>query len=66
MKKIIRHKWEAKSTIAGATTIWKCIHCGCIRYWDFDYNHVMYSYGTKIAYRAPDCIIPLTGVPYNK
>jgi hypothetical protein len=26
----------------------------------------MYQWGTHLTYKAPDCIIELTGVPYNR
>ncbi len=67
MKKIIKHKWKLFPYGNNKyQVIHQCEHCGCKKYWDFDYNCIMYKYGTKVAYRAPSCIIPLTGVPYNK
>lgn len=61
MKKI-RHKW--KQLYCERARTHKCEKCGCVKYWDFDYNCVMYKWGTNITYRAPSCII-MNGVPYN-
>jgi hypothetical protein len=63
MKKIIKHKW--KKYINGYTIGNQCEKCGCLRYWDFDYNQQMYRWGTHLTYRAPSCII-MNGKPYNK
>lgn len=62
MKKLIRHKWNQTDSAHPFTKT--CSVCGCVKYWDFDYNCIMYQWGTHVTYRAPTCII-MNGVPYN-
>jgi hypothetical protein len=63
MKKLLRHNW-------GHGRSWPyrhvCIKCGCVKYFDFDYQRIMYQWGTKTTYRPPDCIAVINGQkPYN-
>jgi len=63
--KIIRHKWNKKIRERGLVEE-VCEKCGCIRYWDFDYDRKMYRWGTNITYRAPSCIVSINNQrPYN-
>lgn len=62
MKKIIRHKWKKIGTNNKSKS--QCQKCGCVKYYDFDYQSWMYQWETKITYRAPSCII-MNGKPYN-
>lgn len=62
MKKILRHKWIK---VGGMLVNAKCEKCGCTRVWDSAFGCVVYQWGNRLTYRAPDCII-ITDVPYNK
>jgi len=64
MKKIIRHAWVKVGPWHLQKSV--CKKCGTVRYWDFSYGCIMYQWGTHLTYKAPDCIIELTGVPYNR
>ena len=61
MKTTKRHSWTKLGNFSHV-----CSKCGCKRYWDFDYDSVMYSWGTKLTYNAPKCIMSINGdTPYN-
>jgi hypothetical protein len=64
MSKLLRHKWKEITLLSLIRNKQQCQKCGTIRYWDFDYNCVMYRWGTHITYKAPDCILA-TDKPYN-
>jgi len=61
MKKLLRHSWKE---VPGKYFPFQCEKCGCVRYWDWDYNHRMYSWGNNITYKAPECKL-YTEKPYN-
>lgn len=59
MVKLLRHKWRNASENS-YDKFFVCERCGCVRYWDFTYDHAMYKWGTHITYTAPPCLLPNT------
>jgi len=64
MKKLLRHKWKKVISPTGLIK-YICQKCGCVKYYDFDFDCTMYKWGTNITYRPPECIA-MNGKPYNK
>ena len=58
MKKLLRHKWKESNDPYAKLN--QCQICRCIRYWDFGYDSIMYSWGTHVTYRPPSCLLPNT------
>ena len=52
IKKIFRHKWMPQDGFR----IHVCEHCGVIRYWDAEFQRLMYKTKWKIwYYEMPEC-----------
>jgi formate-dependent nitrite reductase cytochrome c552 subunit len=52
MGKLIRHKWIKRD---GFRTH-QCEKCKVYRYWDSDYQRLMFKWGRNIAFTSPTCI----------
>jgi hypothetical protein len=59
MKKLLKHKWRLASENS-YNKIYECERCGCRKRFDFDYDCIMYFWGTHVTYKAPDCLLPNT------
>ena len=63
MKKLLHHSWKG---IDANPHNKACKKCGCVKYWDFGFQRIMYQWGGHITYKAPDCIAIMNGQkPYN-
>ena len=60
MKKLIRHKWRKLYPNNVYDSWFICDTCGCQKHYDFNYQNVMYRWGTHVTYRPPSCLLPNT------
>jgi len=51
MKKLLRHKWIEQPGFR----IYRCEHCGVIRYWDAGFQRLMFKWKGLTGYTPPAC-----------